>query len=52
MIKIKKSSEVPFFSNLGPHSKANITVFAQAQVLHALKEERKKKKGTQNSGIT
>lgn len=33
-----KSSEVPFFSNLGPHSKANITVFVQAQGLYELKE--------------
>lgn len=42
MIKIKKSSEVSFFSDLDPHSKANIKVFAQAQVLYELKEEKKR----------
>lgn len=42
-MKIQNFSDFCFFSNLKPHSKSNITVFAQAQGLHELKEEKKKK---------
>jgi len=41
--KDAKSSEVPLFSSLGPHSKVNITVFAQAQGLYELKKKKRKK---------